>query len=488
MYRRYKSSWMKHLDFVILDEIVLQVSLYLAYVLWVNDLSMYDNWIYANLAQVLFFFDLFLLLVTTALKNVLKRGYLIEMDKSFRHVVAVALVGGFYLFAIKNAEDFSRMTFGLTMVFYGIFSYLTRLLWKRVVLRRLKESTKKSLLVVTDLKRLEQMKTESAERKETLQKTSGIAVLDLQMSGDISIGSLINGIPVVSDQEGLLDYVQTAWVDEVLLDTTDRPDELRALEMKLAEMGIVVHRRLGKVSEMYGTRQFVQRFGGETVLTTSINYASTEQLFLKRLMDIVGALIGCTLTVILCLVLGPILMVKSPGPIFFKQERVGRNGKHFMIYKFRSMYPDAEEKKQELMEKNRIGDGMMFKLEQDPRIIGSKVLPDGTYKKGIGNFIRDWSLDEFPQFFNVLKGDMSLVGTRPPTVDEWEKYDSHHRARMAIKPGITGLWQVSGRSNITCFEDIVKLDTQYISEWSIATDLKIIVKTFRVVFRRDGSM
>ena len=169
MYRRYNSSWMKHLDFVILDEIVLQVSLYLAYVLWVNDLNMYDNWIYANLAQVLFFFDLFLLLVTTALKNVLKRGYLVEMDKSFRHVVAVALVGGFYLFAIKNAEDFSRMTFGLTMVFYGIFSYLTRLLWKRVVLRRLKESTKKSLLVVTDLKRLEQMKTESAEHKETLQ-------------------------------------------------------------------------------------------------------------------------------------------------------------------------------------------------------------------------------------------------------------------------------------------------------------------------------
>ena len=167
---------------------------------------------------------------------------------------------------------------------------------------------------------------------------------------------------------------------------------------------------------------------------------------------------------------------------------MGRNGKRFMMYKFRSMYLDAEAHKQELMEKNRIGDGMMFKLEEDPRILGSKILPDGTYKKGIGNFIRDWSIDEFPQFFNVLKGDMSLVGTRPPTVDEWEKYDMHHRARMAMKPGITGLWQVSGRSNLTCFEDIVRLDTQYISEWSVVTDLKILAKTFKVVMRRDGSM
>lgn len=479
---------MKHLDFIILDEIVLQASLYLAYIIWVQDLYMYDNWIYANLAQGMFFFNLFLLLVTTTLKNVLKRGYLIELDKSFRHVVAIALTGGFYLFAIKNAEDFSRMTFGLSMVFYGIFSYVTRLLWKKVVIKRLKGKQDKVLLVVTDLKRLEQLKVEANVQKQTLQKTAGIAILDLNETSGIAIGSRLGEIPVVADGESLLDYVKKEWVDEVLLDTTDRPDELRALEMKLAEMGIVVHRRLGRVSEMYGTRQFVQRVGGETVLTTSINYASTEQLLMKRLLDIVVALIGCILCVLIAIILGPVLFVKSPGPILFKQERVGRNGKRFMMYKFRSMYLDAEAHKQELMEKNRIGDGMMFKLEEDPRILGSKILPDGTYKKGIGNFIRDWSIDEFPQFFNVLKGDMSLVGTRPPTVDEWEKYDMHHRARMAMKPGITGLWQVSGRSNLTCFEDIVRLDTQYISEWSVVTDLKILAKTFKVVMRRDGSM
>ena len=150
------------------------------------------------------------------------------------------------------------------------------------------------------------------------------------------------------------------------------------------------------------------------------------------------------------------------GPIFFAQERIGRNGRKFKMYKFRSMYMDAEERKKELMAQNKVSDGMMFKMDFDPRIIGNKILPDGTKKTGIGQFIRKTSIDELPQFWNILKGDMSLVGTRPPTLDEWEKYEPHHRARMSFRPGLTGLWQVSGRSNITDFEEVVRLDTQYI--------------------------
>ena len=172
-----------------------------------------------------------------------------------------------------------------------------------------------------------------------------------------------------------------------------------------------------------------------------------------------------------------IFYIKSPGPIFFSQYRVGKNGRKFKIYKFRSMYMDAEERKKELMKQNRVSDGLMFKMENDPRVIGSEKGPG----KGIGNFIRKTSLDEFPQFFNVLKGDMSLVGTRPPTVDEWEKYELHHRARLAIKPGLTGMWQVSGRSEITDFEEVVKLDTKYISEWSFMLDIKILFKTVLIV-------
>jgi lipopolysaccharide/colanic/teichoic acid biosynthesis glycosyltransferase len=152
------------------------------------------------------------------------------------------------------------------------------------------------------------------------------------------------------------------------------------------------------------------------------------------------------------------------------------------------MYLDAEERKEALMEQNKISDGMMFKMEEDPRVIGSRILPDGTYRKGVGNFLRDHSIDEFPQFFNVLKGDMSLVGTRPPTVDEWEKYQLHHRARLSIKPGITGMWQVSGRSNITDFEEVVRLDTEYINNWTLGLDFRILLRTVRIVLSREGSM
>lgn len=149
---------------------------------------------------------------------------------------------------------------------------------------------------------------------------------------------------------------------------------------------------------------------------------------------------------------------------------------------------DAEERKKELMAQNKISDGLMFKMDFDPRIIGNKILPDGTRKTGIGQFIRKTSLDEFPQFINILLGDMSLVGTRPPTVDEWELYEPHHRARMSFRPGLTGMWQVSGRSNITDFEEVVKLDTQYISEWSLRLDVKILWKTVWSVFKSDGAM
>ena len=140
------------------------------------------------------------------------------------------------------------------------------------------------------------------------------------------------------------------------------------------------------------------------------------------------------------------------------------------------------------MAQNKVSDGMMFKMDFDPRIIGNKILPDGTKKTGVGQFIRKTSIDELPQFWNILKGDMSLVGTRPPTLDEWEKYEPHHRARMSFRPGLTGLWQVSGRSNITDFEEVVKLDTQYIGEWSVKNDIRIIFYTIVGVLKDNGAM
>lgn len=210
-------------------------------------------------------------------------------------------------------------------------------------------------------------------------------------------------------------------------------------------------------------------------------------LMLKRLMDIMGGLIGCALTAVICVFIGPAIYIASPGPVFFAQERVGKDGKRFKMYKFRSMYVDAEARRAELMNDNKFADGKMFKLDFDPRVIGNEVLADGTHKTGIGDFIRRTSLDEFPQFFNVLKGDMSLVGTRPPLPSETALYEPHHWVRLTIKPGITGMWQVSGRSDITDFEEVVKLDKQYIDNWSLWVDIKILFKTVLVVLSKCGS-
>ena len=153
------------------------------------------------------------------------------------------------------------------------------------------------------------------------------------------------------------------------------------------------------------------------------------------------------------------------------------------MYKFRSMYLDAEERLKELKDQNDRDDDFMFKMENDPRIIGSEKGPG----KGIGNFIRKTSIDEFPQFWNVLIGEMSLVGTRPPLISEWKQYENHHRARMATKPGITGMWQVSGRSDIKDFEEVVDLDMEYIENWSFSLDVKILAKTVQQLVRHEGA-
>ena len=312
---------------------------------------------------------------------------------------------------------------------------------------------------------------------------AGIVLVEKDMKGQ-----KIEGLPVLANEDDTANYVCREWIDEVFFVISERCPFPQKLVDQLLETGITVHLNLERVVNTMGKELLVERLNDYTVLTTSINYTTTKQVFMKRSLDIIGGLVGCILTGIIFIFVAPAIYIQSPGPIFFSQVRVGKNGKKFKMYKFRSMYMDAEERKEGLMKDNRVKDGMMFKLDFDPRVIGNKILPNGEKKTGIGNLIRKTSLDEFPQFLNVLKGDMSLVGTRPPTLDEWEKYELHHRARLAIKPGITGMWQVSGRSDITDFEEVMKLDMKYIANWSFGLDIKILIKTVVSVFKHEGSM
>lgn len=297
----------------------------------------------------------------------------------------------------------------------------------------------------------------------------GLVVIDSDM-----IGQVLEGIPVLANKDTLYEYLRTNTIDCVFIHINNSRDEIETITDNLLTMGVTVHISLAHVSNEIPNK-VVEEINGYTVLTTSVKLATSRQLFIKRIIDIYGGFVGLLATILAFLVFAPIIYVQSPGPIFFSQERVGRNGRRFQIYKFRSMYMDAEELKQDLMDQNKMN-GLMFKIDNDPRIMP------------IGRFIRRISIDELPQSINILKGDMSLVGTRPPTVDEYEKYETHHKRRLAAKPGLTGMWQVSGRSNITDFEEVVKLDTEYISNFSLGLYFKILFKTVGIVLARKGSV
>jgi lipopolysaccharide/colanic/teichoic acid biosynthesis glycosyltransferase len=187
-----------------------------------------------------------------------------------------------------------------------------------------------------------------------------------------------------------------------------------------------------------------------------------------------AGVIGFVIFLVLYPIIGLAIKLGSPGPVLFKQKRVARNGRIFNLYKFRSMVADADSKRQDLLASSEMK-GPIFKMEKDPRITR------------VGRFLRKTSLDEFPQFINVLKGEMSLVGTRPPTLDEVAEYADWHRRRISVKPGITGLWQVSGRNKINDFDEIVKLDLKYIDGWRFWHDLAILWKTVWVVVARKGA-
>ena len=483
VYTKGKSGLLKHIDFIILDICCLEAAFLLAGLIRFGGTNPYAMENYLNMALLLVLGDLVGAYLFNTFKNVLRRGYYLEFAATLKHTFLLAAVVMFYLFGMQEGATYSRIFVFLMFGIYLVLSYGTRLLWKLYITTVRKVVPKRSMLIVTtDSMAQEVILNLKKDNYEDI-KIAGVAIVNKDLTG-----TQVLGLDVVANADDVVDYVCRSWIDEVFISVDGAKDYPRELLDKFLEMGVVVHMGVSLRETVSGSKVLVEKLGGYHVLTSTINYATPFQAFAKRGLDILGGFVGCLITALLFVILGPIIYISSPGPIFFAQNRVGKNGKIFKIYKFRSMYMDAEERKKELMEQNRVKDGMMFKMDFDPRIIGSKILPDGTQKKGIGNIIRDFSLDEFPQFFNVLKGDMSLVGTRPPTLDEWDKYELHHRARLATKPGITGMWQVSGRSKITDFEEVVKLDTQYITNWSMGLDMKILLKTVLVVLGRDGSM
>ncbi len=462
------TSRSKHIDFIILDLICVEVSFLLAFYIRFKTTGQDFSEGYALINWMIIIAHVAIVFFTEGYSGILKRGYFREIRAVIVYNIELMTVMLAILFFSKQSTVYSRIVIGLFFIINTVFMFGIRTIRKKYLCRiNIKTGKLNRMLLVADLKHAKKL----IEGLKTYNYSSfyveGLVILDQDMQGD-----KIDDIPVVANADTMYEYVKEHVVDEVFIGSGD--ERLGEITDRFLAMGVMVHISINRIIPKVPNAT-IDKINDFTVVTTSISFMSFKQKFIKRLMDIIISIPGMIITGILFIILGPIIYIQSPGPVFFKQVRVGKNGRKFKIYKFRSMYMDAEERKKELMEQNKM-QGLMFKMDDDPRITP------------IGRFIRKTSLDEFPQFINIFKGDMSLVGTRPPTVDEVEKYAAHHKSRLAIKPGLTGLWQVSGRSDITDFEEVVRLDNEYIRNFSLSFDLKIILKTVGVVFKREGSV
>ncbi len=279
---------------------------------------------------------------------------------------------------------------------------------------------------------------------------------------------------------GIADFADTLTrhsVDEVVfcLAPGDAEVNLRALIDTCEEIGTSFRIVPALFDPLRGRQLRVESVQGIPTLIKSTGRIDIAGLFYKRILDYAVGSVGFLIFLLLYPILGLLIKLDSPGPVLFRQLRVGEHGRLFHIFKFRTMVQDADKRLPELMAKNEMK-GHMFKMERDPRVTR------------LGDFLRKSSLDEFPQFLNVMRGEMSLVGTRPPTVEEVARYETRHRRRISIKPGITGLWQISGRNKIVDFEQVLKLDLQYIDNWRFWDDIVILWKTVWVVLARKGAI
>ncbi len=293
-----------------------------------------------------------------------------------------------------------------------------------------------------------------------LVRTSEEACPDLELPVVGHIGELRE---LVRREQAECVFVASSAVSAEEMKQIARIVRLEGLEVRVsASLPVVLSSRLS-----------AQPIGGVMSLALRPARLSRSQRAVKRAFDLVVAGLGLVLTAPLWLLAAVAIKLDSPGPVLYRQRRVGEGGRPFVMLKFRSMYEDAEERLAELRPRSEV-DGPLFKLRDDPRVTR------------VGRWLRRWSVDELPQLWNVIRGDMSLVGPRPPLPEEVAEYEEWHFARLEAPPGITGLWQVSGRSDLS-FEDYVRRDLFYIENWSLAYDLFIVLKTIPVVLLRRGA-
>ena len=395
------------------------------------------------------------------------RDYLIEFERVARYVLIFDLLLISFSFLLGDSFIITRRGLALFTILTFIIVYIINCTVRRYkYLFLMTAEQQKNTLVITTTERLRLIEGLFESDQLPTKYLAGIVVIG---DGDVAFPE---GVPIIPFDDAI-DFATHEVVDHVFINLPSEHYDLKHLVSDFEVMGIDVSVDINTFDFRALKNKKIKQVGDHSIVTFNSNYYKHSHIFLKRMLDIFGALIGLLICVLVGIILAPIIR-KDGGPAIFVQKRVGKNGRIFKFYKFRSMCVDAEEIKKDLMAQNQMSGGM-FKMDNDPRITK------------IGHFIRKTSLDELPQFWNVLKGDMSLVGTRPPTLDEYESYTPEQKRRLSFKPGITGLWQVSGRSEITDFDEVVKLDVAYMDGWTIWRDIKILLKTIKVVVMKDGA-
>ena len=479
-----KREKLQYIYVFLTDFVVLLLSALLGWVLTdgiLNHLMPYatEDWVQTICLLVLAFVATFICFDQT--ENIVNRSLGDEYALSIKFNVLLGLVYSTGMLLTKATMLDSRyFTLAVPMINFLLMPAAHTLL-KHLLLKIRSRSGMDSLVgLITTQDRADRLIDEL--QRDWSKRICGVAILEAPAS---DVGGEIDGVKVTANYDNFMDWIRQAALDEIYVDIPmDSGESFIPVLEEMESMGLTVHFRLllldrieerccGETSAVRFSRVLGRCAGGNIVTMGTLELKLRDRV-LKRAMDIVGGLVGCIISIPIIAITAIPLKLESPGPLIFKQKRVGLNGRVFYIHKLRSMYMDAEERKKSLMAQNEMN-GLMFKMEDDPRI--TKV----------GKFIRKTSIDELPQFFDVVRGDMSLVGTRPPTLDEYKQYESHHKRRLSMKPGITGLWQVSGRSNIEDFEEVVRLDVKYIDNWSLWGDVKILFKTVYVVFAGRGA-
>jgi exopolysaccharide biosynthesis polyprenyl glycosylphosphotransferase len=480
---------------VLSDLSIVMLAFFIGYYLRDKTLDIYpfnllENYLYDEKLRAVRYYAIYmgllpvLLVIWGSLLNyfgMYKSAGIVRIPDALRIVLKTTFVGfilfGSYIFVLRMQEDVSRLFIGFVFVIAAIFISIEKIIlvmaFKAISNR---ETSFKSalfiftrVLVVGTNKRARNLISLVKKHPDWGIRIAGVVDIDPSKKGES-----ISGYEVVGSLDDIPDIISHDVVDEVVfIVPRSWLSRIENAMLYCESAGLKVNLAVNLFDLKFSNAKQTDLFGFP-LLTFENASSKVGQLFIKRVFDFVAAGLGLIVLSPLFIIVIILIKMTSEGPIFFKQLRCGMYGRKFVFYKFRTMIADAESKLKDLLKYNEM-DGPVFKMQNDPRI--TKV----------GKVLRKFSIDELPQLWNVVKGDMSLVGPRPPIPHEVDKYDIWQRRRLSMRPGITCLWQTAGRNQITNFSDWLKLDLEYIDNWSMWLDFKILFKTLPAVLFGTGA-